>query len=66
MGVAPALSAFDSESETREDPVGVAPAASGFDSGTDSGGEGRSMLVENLKIFAVVFGTIGIFTLVAN
>ena len=51
-------SGSDSESELQEDLVGV--------SGFDSGDERRGMLVENLKIFAVVLGTIGTFTLVAN
>ena len=62
VGVAHASSGFDSGSEIREDPVGVAAASSGFDSGSES----RSMLVENLKIFAVVIGTLATFTLVAN
>ena len=53
-------------SELREDPLEVAPALPGFDSGSDSGYESRSMLVENLKIFAVVIGTLATFTLVAN
>ncbi len=35
-------------------------------SGSDSGSEARSMLLENLKIFAVVIGTLATFTLVAN
>ena len=66
LEVAPALPGFDPGSELREDPVGVAPASSGFDAGSDSGYESRSMLVENLKIFAVVIGTLATFTLVAN
>ena len=61
LEVAPALPGFDPGSELRE-PVGVAPASSGFGSGYES----RSMLVENLKIFAVVIGTLATFTLVAN
>ncbi len=65
-GVAHAPSGFDPESEIREDLVGVAPASSGFDSESDSGYESRRMLVENLKILAVVIGTLGTFTLVAN
>ena len=64
--VAPVLSGFDSGSELREDPVGVAAASSGLDSGSDSGYEARAMLVENLKIVAVVIGTLAVFTLVAN
>ena len=66
LEVAPAFPGFDPGSELREDPVGVAPASSGFDAGSDSGYESRSMLVENLKIFAVVIGTLATFTLVAN
>ena len=66
VGVAHGASGFDSGSGLREDPVGVAPASSGFDSGSGSGHEARSMLVENLKIFAVVIGTLATFTLVAN
>lgn len=62
VGVAHASSGFASGSELREDRVGMAPASSG----SDSGDKGPSMLVENLKIFAVVIGTLGIFTLVAN
>ena len=50
------------DSERREDLVGVAPASAGF----DSENEARSMLFENLKIFAVVIGTLATFTLVAN
>ena len=65
VGVA-AASGFDSESELREDLVGVAAASSGFHSGSDSGYDSRAMLVENLKIFAVVIGTLATFTLVAN
>ncbi len=53
---------FELGSEIREDPVGVAHALSGSDSGYES----RSMLLENLKIFAVVIGTLATFTLVAN
>jgi len=56
VGVAHAPSGFDPGSELREDPVGVAPASY----------QGRSMAVENLKIFAVVIGTLGTFTIVAN
>ena len=52
--------------ELREDPVGVVPVSSGFDSGFDSGSEARAMLAENLKIVAVVIGTLAVFTLVAN
>ena len=66
VGVAAGSAGFDSESELREDLVGVAVASSGFDSGSDSGYEARSMLLENLKIFAVVIGTLATFTLVAN
>jgi mono/diheme cytochrome c family protein len=66
VGVAAGSAGFDSESELREDLVAVAVASSGFDSGSDSGYEGRSMLLENLKIFAVVIGTLATFTLVAN
>ena len=66
VGVTHAPSGLDSGSEIREDPVGVAPASSGFDSESDSGNEARGMLVENLKIFAVVIGTLGTFTIVAN
>ena len=65
-GVAHAPSGFGPESELREDLVGAAPGSSGFDSESDSGYEARSMLVENLKIFAVVIGTLATFTLVAN
>ena len=65
-GVAHAPSGFDPESELREDLVGAASASSTFDSESDSGYEARAMLVENLKILAVVIGTLGTFTLVAN
>ena len=65
VGAAHAASGFEAGSELRRDPVGVAHAASGFDSGSDSGWN-REMLAENLKIFAVVIGTLGTFTLVAN
>ena len=61
VGVGHAPSVFDPGSGLREDPVGVAHTV-----GFDSGNEARSMLFENLKIFAVVLGTIGTFTLVAN
>ena len=63
VGVAPG---FGSGSELRKDPMGVTDASSGFDQGSDSGYESRAMLVENLKIFAVVIGTLATFTLVAN
>ena len=53
-------------SELREDPVEVAHALPEFDSEFDSGSEARAMLVENLKIIAVVIGTLAVFTLVAN
>ena len=66
VGVAHVSSAFDAESEIREDLVGAAHAASGFDAESDSGSEARGMLVENLKIFAVVIGALATFTLVAN
>ena len=66
VGVAHPPSGFDAGSEAREHPVGVAPASSGFDSESDSRYEARAMLVENLKIFAVVIGTLATFTLVAN
>ena len=66
VGVAPGPPGLDPGSEPLEEPVGVAHAASGFDSGVESGYEARSMLVENLKIFAVVIGTLATFTLVAN
>jgi len=66
VGVAHAPPGFDAESEAREHLVGVAPAASGFDSESDSRHETRAMMVENLKIFAVVLGTLGTFTMVAN
>jgi len=49
-------------SRVQEDLVGAAHATAGVASGEES----RSMLGENLKIFAVVLGTIGLFTLVAN
>jgi mono/diheme cytochrome c family protein len=68
--------------EVREDPVGVAHAPSEIDSGfgppgdlvgaahgssgADSGRETRAMWAENLKIFAVVLGTLATFTFVAN
>jgi len=68
VGVAHAVPGSE---DVREEPVGagagVAAGAAGFDSGRDSRGEDRrEMLVENLKIFGVVIGTIGAFTLVAN
>ena len=66
VGVAHPPSGFDAGSEAREHPVGVAPASSGFDSESDSRYEARAMMVENLKIFAVVIGTLATFTLVAN
>ena len=73
VGVAHAPSGFDPGSGLREDPVGVADASvgvahasSGFDSGSGSGYEARRILVENLKILAVVIGTLATFTLVAN
>ena len=52
-----AWSGSESGSELQEDLVGV---------GFDSGDERQRMWVENIKIFAVVLGTIGTFTLVAN
>ena len=61
VGVTHAPSGIDTGSEIRE-PVGAAHASSGFESGS----EARGMLVENLKILAVVIGTLGTFTLVAN
>ena len=61
LGVVPAPSGFGPGSELQEDPVGVAAGSAGFDSESE-----RSMLVENLKIFAVVIGTLATFTLVAN
>ena len=66
VGVTHAPSGVDPGSEIREEPVGVAPASSGFDAESDSGYEARGMLVENLKIIAVVIGTLATFTLVAN
>ena len=66
VGVAHAPPGFDAGSEAREHLVGVAPASSGFDSESDSKRETRAMLVENLKIFAIVLGTVGTFTMVAN
>ena len=62
VGVGHPSIGFDSGSEIREDLVGAAHASSGFESGS----EARGMLVENLKILAVVIGTLGTFTLVAN
>ena len=62
VGVAPASSGFDSASELREDPVAVAHASAAYESKRES----RRMLVVNLKIFAVVIGTIGTFTFIAN
>ena len=62
VGVAHALPGFELGSAIQQDPVGVAHALSG----SDSGSEARSMLLENLKIFAVVIGTLATFTLVAN
>ena len=62
LGVAHAPPGFELGSAIQEDPVGVAHALSG----SDSGSEARSMLLENLKIFAVVIGTLATFTLVAN
>ena len=62
VGVTHAPSGIDSGSGFHGDPVGVAHAASGFDSGS----EARAMLAENLKIVAVVIGTLAVFTLVAN
>ncbi len=62
VGVTHAPSGIDSGSGPREEPVGVAHASSGFDSGS----EARGMLMENLKMFAVVIGTLATFTLVAN
>ncbi len=67
-GVAHATPGFD---DVREEPIGVgvgvgaAAAAADFISGSDSGWN-REMLVENLKIFVVVIGTLATFTLVAN
>ena len=58
--------------EIREDPVGVAHAPSGIDPGSEVrepvgvAHAPRGMLVENLKIFAVVIGALATFTLVAN
>ena len=52
---------FDSRSEHR-DLVGAAHGSSGADSGRET----RAMWAENLKIFAVVLGTLATFTLVAN
>ena len=67
VGTAYASSGFDPGSETRETPAGVAHASSGFDSGADPReDDSRGMLLENLKIFAVVLGSLGTFTLVAN
>ncbi len=63
VGVAHASSGFGSESELREDAVGVAHASSASDSRKR---ESRRMLVENLKIFGVVIGTIATFTFIAN
>ena len=62
VGVAHAPPGFELGSAIQEDPVGVAHALSGSDSAYES----RSMLLENLKIFAVVIGTLATFTLVAN
>ena len=62
VGVAHASSGFDSASELREDPVAVAHASAAYESKRES----RRMLVVNLKILAVVIGTIGTFTFIAN
>ena len=62
VGAAHPSSGFDSASELREDPVAVAHASAAFESKRES----RKMLVVNLKIFAVVIGTIGTFTFIAN
>ena len=67
VGTAYASSGFDPGSESRETPAGVAHASPGFDSGADPReDDSRGMLLENLKIFAVVLGSLGTFTLVAN
>ena len=61
VGAAHASSGFDSASELREDAAGVAFASAAY-----AKRESRRMLVENLKILAVVLGTIGTFTFIAN
>ena len=70
VGVAHAPSGVDPESEVPGDLVGVAHASVGVAharSASDSRKrEARRMLVVNLKIFAVVIGTIGTFTFIAN
>jgi len=67
VGAAHASSGFDSGSEIGEAPAGVAHATAGFDSGADPReDDSRGMLVENLKILAVVLGSLGMFTFVAN
>ena len=73
VGVTHAPSEIDSGG-FRGDPVGVAHGASGFGSGSAlqedlvgaAQAERRTMLFENLKIFAVVIGTLSVFTAVAN
>jgi mono/diheme cytochrome c family protein len=62
VGAAHPSSGFDSASEHREDRVAVAHASAAYESKRES----RRMLVVNLKIFAVVIGTIGTFTFIAN
>ena len=78
VGVTHAPPGIDLGPEIREDPVGVAHAPPGFELGSAiredpvevahalSGYKSRSTLLENLKIFAVVIGTLAVFTLVAN
>ena len=70
VGVAHAPSGVDPESEVPGDLVGVTHASVGVAharSASDSRKrEARRMLVVNLKIFAVVIGTIGTFTFIAN
>jgi len=61
VGAAHPSSGFDARSELREEAAGVAFAAAAY-----AKRESRRMLVVNLKILAVVLGTIGTFTFIAN
>jgi mono/diheme cytochrome c family protein len=62
VAAAHGASGFDSEYGSGEELVGVASG----ESGSESRKENRAMWMENLKIFAVVIGTLSTFTLVAN